>query len=176
MGDIARWAVVPGTPRWAVVAAWATLACVVPSCVWRTAVGLGVALGWSEEQLRLQRIPGSGTIYVISLSIASLVAAGLTLGLIYRWGERVPPAVPAIGGRRVPILLAAGLALCGVGAVATIMWLSIVNWSQVSGFADQSPSGWSALMVAAYAPAILWAPLLLAVTIAYVRRRINRAG
>lgn len=85
-----RLSAVPGTPRWAVVAAWATLGCVLPSSLWRISVGLGIPLGWSDAHLRLERIPGDGTFYVIRLSVASIVAAALTLGLIYRWGERVP--------------------------------------------------------------------------------------
>ncbi|MEJ7636080.1 hypothetical protein [Aeromicrobium sp.] len=166
-----RLTALPGTPRWAVVAAWATLVCVLPSSVWRTAVGLGVPLGWSDAHLRLERIPGFGTFYVIGLSVGSIAAAALTLGLIYRWGEEIPSVVPVVGGRRVPIWLAAGLAVLGAVAVAGLVALSITNWSQVSGFADSPTSGWAILMVAAYGPAILWAPLLLAVTYAYVLRR-----
>ncbi len=65
---------------------------------WRTAVGLGVPLGWSEAHLHLERIPGYGTFYVIELSVVSIVAAALTLGLVYRWGEQVPARVPLLGG------------------------------------------------------------------------------
>lgn len=52
---------VPGTPRWAVACAWTCVASVVLSALWRTAVGLGVPLGWSADHLRLERIPGPGT-------------------------------------------------------------------------------------------------------------------
>lgn len=79
----ARWfAPAPRTPRWAVLCAWATVACVLPSSAWRTAVGLGAPLGWSAAHLRLERIPGYGTFYVIWLSAATIAAASLTLGLI----------------------------------------------------------------------------------------------
>lgn len=86
-------------------------------------------------------------------------------------GERTPDAIPVLGGRRLPTLLVAGIAVAGVVAVAVIVGLSIANWSQVSGFADRPTSGWAVLMLICYLPAVAWAPLLLAVTVAYVRRR-----
>ncbi|GAB3865091.1 hypothetical protein GCM10029963_76580 [Micromonospora andamanensis] len=66
---------VPGTPRWAVAAAWGSVACVLPSSLWWMALGVGVPLGWTEEHLRLLRIPGYGTFYVFMLSLATLAAA-----------------------------------------------------------------------------------------------------
>lgn len=166
-----RFTPVAGTPPWAAVAAWATVASVAPACIWRTAVGLGVPLGWSDAHLRLERIPGYGTFYVIWLSVASIAAALVTLGLIYPWGERVPRRVPLVGGRQFPVWLVAGVAVIGGLVVAGLVWLSIINWSQVSGFADQPTSGWSVLMAACYSLNVLWAPLLFAVTVAYVQRR-----
>lgn len=80
------------------LAAYAAVLSVVPSGAWRTAVGLGVPLGWSEEHLRLERIPGEGARYVISLTALTLGAALLTLGLVQRWGDVVPGWVPVVGG------------------------------------------------------------------------------
>lgn len=169
-GSVVR-GTVPGTPRWAVVAARLTVWSVLPSAVWRVAVGVGIPLGWSDEHLELERIPGFGTVYVIVLSVLSIAAAWLTFGLVRPWGERIPVAVPVLGGRRLPVLLVAGIAVAGVVAVAVVVVLSIVNWSQVSGFADRPTSGWAVLMLLCYLPAVAWAPLLLAVTVGYVRRR-----
>lgn len=146
----------------------------LPSGAWRTAVGLGVPLGWSETQLQRQSIPGSGTAYVLGLTVVSVAAAALTLGLVQRWGETVPGRVLVIGGRRPPTSLVAGAALLGAAIVAALVALSIVHWSSVSGFADRPTSGWALLMAGCYAPAVLWPVLLTAVTVAYVRRR--RAG
>ena len=78
----------PGTPRWAVAAAYATVASVLPAGIWRTLVGVGVELGWTEEHLRLERIPGYGTLYVITLTVLSIGCAALTLGLVYPWDAR----------------------------------------------------------------------------------------
>ncbi len=91
-----RWTTVPGTPRWAARAAYVAALSVVPSAVWRTAVGIGVPLGWSDEQLRSQQIPGSGTVYVLALSVVSIGAAALTLGLVHPWGEVTPRVLPAL--------------------------------------------------------------------------------
>lgn len=156
------------------VCAWTTVACVLPSSAWRTAVGLGVPLGWSQSQLQLQRIPGYGTFYVIGLSAASIAATALTLGLVYRWGEQIPSRIPLLGGRRLPVWLVAALAVAGAAIVAGIVGLSIAHWSSVSGFSDRPTSGWARLMAACYAPAVLWSPLLLVTTLAYIRRRTCR--
>ncbi len=163
--------IAPGTPRWAVLAAYGAVLSVVPSGVWRTAVGLGVPLGWSDAELRSQRIPGPGTTYVLSLTALSLVAASLTLGLVHRWGEVVPRWVPGVGGRRIPPLLVVVPAALGAMVVAALSVMSVVSWDNVSGFADQPGSGWAKLMAACYVPAAAWGPLLMAATIAYWRRR-----
>lgn len=164
---------VPGTPRWAVAAAYATLASVVPSGIWRSLVGLGVDLGWSQEHLRLERIPGFGTWYVLTLTVLSISGATLTLGLVYRWGEVAPGWLPVVGGRRLPVPAVVGAAAVGVLVTAAIVVASVLHWPQVSGFADRPRSGWARLMVACYLPAGLWPPLLAAVTVAYWRRRAS---
>ena len=167
-----RWpSSVGGAPRWAVACAWATPACVVPSGVWRTLVGFGAPLGWSDAQLRVERMPGFGTAYVVTLTVLSVSAAALTLGLVYPWGERIPRWVPTAGGRRLPVWVPALLAMSGAAMVTYLIVLSVVHWSSVSGFADRPRSGPALLMVGCYAPAALWPVLLLAVTGSYVQRR-----
>lgn len=81
----------PGTPRWAVAAAWATVLSVLPSAVWRTAVGLGIPLGWSAGQPQRQQIPGWGTGYVLAFSAGSLFATSLT----WEWSSGGASASPA---------------------------------------------------------------------------------
>jgi len=158
-------------PRWALLGAWLAVASVLPSAAWRVAVGLGVPLGWDQDQLDRQDIPGAGTVYVVALSIASILAAALTLGLVQSWGERVPEWVPGLGGRRIPVWPVVLLALAGAVAVAAVVVLSVANWSRVSGFEGRLTSGWALLMAACYAPAALWPVLLVTVTVAYARRR-----
>jgi hypothetical protein len=162
---------VSGTPRWALFCAWATPVCVIPSGIWRTLVGFGVPLGWTRAHLRQEQIPGFGTVYVLALTLLSVSAAALTLGLVYRWGECLPGWVPLMSGRRIPVWLPTLVAVGGAAIVTCLIVLSITNWSHVSGFADNPRSGWAMLMMACYVPAALWPPLLLAATYSYVRRR-----
>lgn len=159
-----------GPARWAVWLAGATVASVVPSAIWRTSVGLGVDLGWSQQHLDFERIPGLGTFYVIALSLLSLFAASFTLGLVRPWGERFPGWLPIVGGRPVPVSKAVVAAVIGASVVITICVMSIVRWDEVSGFADRPDSGWARLMAACYLPAVFWGPMLLAVTWDYWRR------
>ncbi len=163
--------IVPGTPRWAVICAWGALASVVPSSVWRTLVGIGVPLGWSDEHLELEHIPGWGTLYVIALSVISIGAASLTLGLVQPWGERFPQWVPWLGGRRTATWFVVAAAALGAAAVTRFIVFSIANWSAVSGFDDRPGSAWAVLMAACYVPVILWPVLLVATLVAFVRRR-----
>jgi len=147
------------------------VAAVVPSAVWRTAVGVGVDLGWSQEHLDLEQIPGYGSYYVVTLSVLSLLGASLTFGLVRPWGERFPGWLPVIGGRSVPVLAAVVPALAGGALVLAVTVKSILSWDKVSGFADR-PDSWAArLMVACYLPAVLWGPMVLAATWGYWRRR-----
>lgn len=169
-----EWESVAGTPRWAVVAAWGTVWCVIPSSVWRSAAGFGAGLGMSDEWRRLQQIPGPGTVYVLSLSVLSIVFASLTLGLVYPWGERVPSRVPVVGGRRYPTWLVAGLAAAGVVPLVGIVVMSAANWDVLIGAAGRPSPAWAMLATACYLPAALWPVLVMTVTIAYVRRRAQR--
>jgi len=150
--------------RWARWAAWTAIACVVPSGVWRIAVGVGVDLGWSQRQLELQQMPGAGTVYVIALTVLSLAAAGMTVALVRPWSERFPAWVPLVGGRPIPLSVVLTVSIMGTIAVLAVCVMSVVNWDRVSGFADQPGSGWAVLMAACYLPALLWGPLLLIVT------------
>ncbi len=170
-GIVDRTPTVPGTPRWAVWCAWGAVASVVPSSVWRTLVGIGVPLGWSDAHLALERIPGWGTLYVLALSVVSIGAAALTLGLVQPWGETFPRWLPGWGGRRVATWFVVAASLLGAVAVTRFIVLSMANWSAVSGFGDQPGSDWALLMDACYVPVLMWPVLLVATLLAYVRRR-----
>lgn len=57
--------VAAGTPRWAVAAAYAAVLSVLPSAVWRVAVGFGADLGMPQAWRGYQQVPGAGTVYVV---------------------------------------------------------------------------------------------------------------
>lgn len=172
-----------GVPRRARVAAFAVPLTVLPSSVWRIAActfhapiiraDLGSSLGSSG-------VPGVPLgLYVILLSIVSELLAFAAVGLVSAWGEVFPRWLPVLHGRRVPALSVVVPAALGA-AVLTLLW----TWTAVSlslglrvdgGSLHDAPlsfGDWQGLVaVAAYAPLLLWGPLLGAVTISYWRRR-----
>jgi hypothetical protein len=173
-----------GVSRQARLAALAVPLTVLPSSVWRIAActfhapimrgDLGSALGSSG-------LPGVPLgLYVILLSIVSELLAFAAVGLVSTWGEVFPRWIPVLRGRRVPALSAVVPAALGA-AVLTLLWtwtaVSVSLGLRVDGRpnlpdAPLSFGDWQGLVaVVAYAPLLLWGPLLGAVTISYWRRR-----
>ncbi|MFG2328352.1 hypothetical protein ACGFMM_01875 [Streptomyces sp. NPDC048604] len=76
--------------RWAVWAAWAAPLGVLPSSVWRVAVGFTDDHGTEE------------IVYMMVLSALTVGLALLTVGLVRSWGETFPRLLPLVGGRPVP--------------------------------------------------------------------------
>jgi hypothetical protein len=169
-GGTASWQPPSRAVRWA---AYATPLCVLPSAVWRIwyvfvdgdpdCVGHGPA--WERP-------------YILSLSVLSVTAAFLTVGLVRPWGEVVPGWVPLVGGRPVPLQVATGAAAAGATLIFTVYTYAVLNgifhWREgrrVPGCPppDQTDGAWLAYLC--YAPLLLWGPLLVAVTVAYYRRR-----
>ncbi len=157
--------------RWAVVAAYAAPLCVAPSSLWRLSI-----LG--DETVRLD---AEGW-YLITLSLLSMGLALLTLGLVHRWGERIPRRVPGLGGRPVPAR--AAVAPAATGALLLIAICAYVLLNAVFGFVERGPvligpDGADAVrrpepgieVLAFYLPLLLWGPLVLAVAVDRWRRR-----
>jgi hypothetical protein len=163
--------VVLSTPRWAVLAAYGAVLSVLPSAAWRTAIGFGADLGTSPAWREFQQVPGPGTVYMLTLSLLSIGAALLTLGLVQPWGEWVPRGVPVLGGRRVPTAAALIPAVAGAVLVVAIGVASVINWERIIGFAGRPTPGWYELAVAAYLPTLLWGPFVLIAAYGYWRRR-----
>lgn len=174
----------PGVPRWARVAAGAVPLTVLPASLWRIAV---CTLHAPIARVDVSSVDGGSGLpgvplglYVILLSVVSELLAFTAVGLTATWGEVFPRWIPVLRGRRVPALMA--LIPAGLGAaILTALW----TWAAVSfslGLRiDGRPQGpdaplsfgdWQGLLaVAAYAPLLLWGPLLGALTISYWRRR-----
>ncbi|MEV0534680.1 hypothetical protein [Kitasatospora sp. NPDC050463] len=160
----------PAPPRWAVLAAWATVLCTVPSCLWRLALGFGVDVGFTGQLGALYTgVPIM--VYVLTLSVASQAAACLTLGLVRPWGEVVPPRVPWLGGRRIPTAVV--VAPAAVGALAVIGLCAAVTLVPGGPLANPDfPQGTAGLVMdLCYAPLLAWGPLVAALTVSYARRR-----
>lgn len=165
MARMLKTTALPDVPRWAVLAAHAVPLVTLPSGLWRIALVAGLPV--ADEPVR-----GWGAVlYVLGLSVVSEGLALLTLGLVRGWGEVVPGWVPLLGGRRVRPLAAVVPALVGAAGLFLITgWFTYAHFAGLgSGVTDSAVK--EAILVACYAPLALWAPLLVAVTVAYYRRR-----
>ena len=158
-------------PRWVTAAAFAVPLCVLPSAAWR--------LGHVVDSI-LDGIPcesGVGElIYVAGLSVVSMTAALLTLGLVRPWGEVFPRWIPFAGGRPVPVRGATIAATTGATVIALITAYALLN--DIFGWVEKPlepvPPGCrppGTVVLAAYLPLLAWAPLLYAVAYQYHRRR-----
>jgi hypothetical protein len=173
-----------GVPRWARIAAFAVPLTVIPSSVWRIAActfHAPIMRGGLDPAELSSGLPGVPlALYVVLLSVVSELLAFTAVGLVSTWGEVFPRWIPGLRGRRVPVRLAVVPGALGA-AVLTLLW----TWAAVSmllglridgrplsAAAAVSFHDWKGLVaVAAYAPLLLWGPLLGAVTISYWRRR-----
>ncbi len=166
-----------GTPRWAELAARATVWSTVPSGLWRLALGIGVPVGFSGELSAAldPLVPGWGTAYLVALSGLAEFAAFLTMGLVRPWGEVVPSWIPLIGGRTVRPLAAVVPAALG-SAVLTFVGMSSLFGGWATELSDpDAPQGLAAVvMTLCYLPMLAWGPLVAAVTFAYARRTLGR--
>lgn len=164
------------SPRWAVWAARAVPLALVPSSLWRIALGFGVDVGFTGQLAEDFSAPGWVTTpYVIVLSLVAEGLALLTLGLVRPWGERLPRWLPWVGGRPVPPLAAVIPAALGAAAVTAVTVAGAVLWNGPENNGDpDAPQGLAGLvMTVCYAPLLLWGPLLAAVTVSYHRRRLS---
>ncbi|MFG2090505.1 MULTISPECIES: hypothetical protein [unclassified Spirillospora] len=177
---------VAGVPRWARIAALAVPFTVLPSGLWRIAAftfHLPIVSGRLRQGDTNGDLPSwvPLEVYVVLLSIVSELVAFTAIGLIARWGEVFPRWIPGLRGRRVPTMAAVIPAAVGA-AILTVLWtVTVVNCvvfqETIQGrpLENDAPIGfhdWKGVLgVVAYAPLVLWGPLLAAVTVAYYRRR-----
>ncbi|MFJ1757386.1 hypothetical protein [Kitasatospora sp. NPDC088134] len=178
---------VPGTPRWAVLAAHAVPLVVLPSGLWRLLMTAGLAgVGHSEN-------PGYRSrpveyLYALFLSLVCEGLALLAMGLVKPWGEVLPRWLPLLGGRRVPIRAAVVPATVGTALLVLFGAYFFLNpvlfhlhftplvGNEGTPTSHLEVSGWSqVLFLACYLPLLAWPPLVGAVTRAYYRRRTTTA-
>ncbi|MBT2440788.1 hypothetical protein J7E93_11845 [Streptomyces sp. ISL-36] len=162
----------PGTPRWATLAAHAVPLIVLPSGLWRLALTLGLPVAEADDR-------GVGQLtYQVVLTVVAELLAFLTLGLVRCWGEVFPRRLPFVGGRPVSTVGATTAALCGAfGLVALAGWFTYAAYAGLGqGAAGTHTDGpvQEVLLYVCYLPLLAWAPLLAAVAVAYHRRRTGR--
>ncbi|MET7950814.1 hypothetical protein [Micromonospora sp. NPDC005324] len=154
-------------PPWAIWAAYAVPLCVLPSALWR------LSLVFTDD--------GTTHWYMVILSALSMGLALLTLGLVHRWGQRVPHWVPGVGGRLIPARPVVRVALTGGWLLVAICAYFLVNqrfhlvqsgWVGIGGDEPvHPPPGWEVFRY--YAPILAWGPLVIAVAADYRRRAAN---
>jgi hypothetical protein len=160
--------------RPAAAARWGRWATAVAACVplvyaaTRLAWWVGLPLGLTEERLQLGQTEGAWAAGA-SLAAVAIAGAGLTLGLVQRWGEVVPRWVPGLGGKRVPPALAV--------VPATLIALLVTNagltfWRRMllgTGSYTLTGGNWAALLPELLWP--VWGAALGAAALAYHLRR-----
>lgn len=103
--------------RWARLAAWGSFWCAIPSAVWRLLTIQDLLPGTSAFQAAHAGDHG----YVWTLSVAQVLIAVLTIGLVQPWGERFA-GVPVPRWFPVVVGTVGGLALFAVSYLPTVLW------------------------------------------------------
>jgi hypothetical protein len=135
----------------------------------------GVPVGFTPAWLAQARIPGSGSVWPIVLSLVTEACALLAIGLVRPWGERAPRWIPLIGGKAVPVYAAvipaalATVVLSGFGVAFGVKIVGVLAGHEVDPSFPSGAAAW--VMSATYVPMLLWGPLLGLATLSYCRRR-----
>ncbi|MEU6927860.1 hypothetical protein [Streptomyces sp. NPDC046374] len=164
----------PDVPRWAAVAAHAVPFLVLPAGLWRLALAFGLPVAAHSPYSD----PGPGMLaYMIGLTVLSELLALLTLGLVRGWGEVFPGWLPLLGGRPVGVRGATGAAFAGAaGLLAAGGWSGYAVYAGLGeGDGTVLTAAQNALFLGCYLPLAAWPVLLVAVAVAYRRRRSGRA-
>lgn len=152
--------------RWCAYAAFISA---LPTAVWRVLPGLGLTMGTPEEWRAFQDLPGTGTWYVLTLSVLQLLAAACCLALAVDARRIVPDWAPRWVRQLAPY--AVGIAgLLGAAALTVIISMSAIAWENVDPFAGEVYGGWAWLCLACYLVAILWPLSLATASIGYLMR------
>jgi hypothetical protein len=159
-------------PTWARHAA--ALAALTPlaSSLWRLPLMFGVSMGMGADVMdSMMAHPFWMRLgYLVGLGVLSDGLAFLTLGLVRGWGEAWPSWIPGLAGRSIPPAVALVPAIAGGAGATVLVTFGAFHWNanMTSGY-----TGWAILQTCAYAPLVLWGPLVLVVAAHYYRRRIG---
>ena len=140
--------------RWAIRAAHLVSLVVLPSALWRVGLVLGFSMGGIEHGAPVH-VTGWEAVYVLGLSVVTEGLALLTLGLVRPWGERFP--------RRL-VLALAGVRRDLAGAAVGLRLPRLPERRRGLGRPAVQRRR-HVLLFVCYAPLLLWAPLLAAVTL-----------
>ncbi|OLT46384.1 hypothetical protein BJF85_17375 [Saccharomonospora sp. CUA-673] len=156
--------------------AYAAMAVALPTALWRLPVAAGFPLGTPEAWRDEQQIPGTGTWYLLGLSLVQIAAIACMVALTVDPARLTPRWLRGRRGRLVPTVVGtAGLA--GALVLTLLVTMSVIAWDKVDPFGGADYDGWAWLCAACYLLAALWPPLLGAASIGYlVRHRRSVPG
>lgn len=159
-------------PRWAEGVAHTIPFLVLPSSLWRLAVAFGFPMGQLNDAGELAVVRGWPAVYIAVISLLAEAVALTAFGLVRPWGEVAPAWLPFLGGRAVRPMVAIGAAT--VGSVALMLIWTVGFWDVWIGSQAHTMASpfWAAVFAICYAPLNFWGPALLALTVAYQRRRV----
>lgn len=80
--------------RWITWCAYGAFAAAVPTALWRIVLAAGPTLGTPAEWRAAQDIPGTGTAYVLGLSVLQLLAATCSFALVVDVDRLTPHWTP----------------------------------------------------------------------------------
>lgn len=165
-----------GVTRWETAIAHLIPWLLVPSGLWRIALGLGVPVGFTGELAELYAAPGWITSYVFALTLLTELAGLTAFAFVQRWGVVVPTGLPG-ASRPWPPWLVFGAGLLEVVIVASATLPMAINWDGPENMGDpDAPQGAArVIMTIAYLPALAWAPLLAVLIGAAALRRLRAA-
>ncbi|GAA2252662.1 hypothetical protein GCM10010232_46360 [Streptomyces amakusaensis] len=115
--------------------------------------------------------------YVLGLSVLSEAIALLAIGLVRGWGEVAPAWIPVIGGRRIrPMAAVAPAVIGGLALTAMFTGIPIGDGQRFTPYGvidtvHYTSEAWQALATVCIAPTALWGPVIIALAVAYYRRR-----
>lgn len=159
-------------PWFVTVAAVAVPLCVLPSAVWR--LGLVIEVLRSGVGPCGREMSYGETLYVAALSVVTMTAAWLTVGLVRPWGEIFPRWLPFMSGREVPVGAVTAAATTGATLVALLIAYAFLGMWGLRPVPEIPPQCLPAEVAVYYIPLIAWAPLLYFVTYHYYKRRTTR--
>lgn len=159
---------------WTVWCAAGAFVAALPTVIWRIPLAAGHPLGTPASWRAVQDIPGSGSWYVLTLSMIQFIAATCSFALVVDTHRFTPRWAPEWVDRRLPAVV--GLAgIFGAAALTAIVCMSVIAWDRVDPFAGEVYDAWAWLCAACYLCAVAW-PIFLAAAAVGCLRRIRRSG
>lgn len=160
-----RWMLPPHVNRWGRQATYVAALGAVPYGLLRLTWLTPWPMGGGNGELLIDELDTSTRVLGALFVLPSALSVILVLGLVHRWGEVVPPWVPVIGGRDVPVR-AAVIPGTLIGAVLTLAAPGML----AMGFTT-TDSAVEAVIWCLVFPLFLWGPALIAAVLAYWLRR-----